>query len=277
MSYSIFQDTMADMNYQQIELAAEKKLPVLFPIAVIEEHGPHLCLGTDTYLTYQLCRYVKQGLLKHGMESLIVPPYYWGINVATNGFAGSFTVKPETMTAVMCDLLECLKTWGFDKIFLFNFHGDSKHNATILESARKAYEELGVGVHFIVPEFFLKRAGISGEKPYLLVQKDKPIPQGKNEKPPEFLDIHAGGFETSLMIKDFPDLVDIELAKTLQSSRTTGEGIRTWVQGGKKAREVTPLGYCGDPSQISMEAAIAFENEMAGDLPKVISDFLKRS
>ena len=41
MGYSIFSETMADMTFQQIERAAEQKLPVLFPIAVIEEHGPH--------------------------------------------------------------------------------------------------------------------------------------------------------------------------------------------------------------------------------------------
>jgi len=47
MGYSIFSDTMADMTFQQIEDAAKKNIPVLFPIAVIEEHGPHMCLGTD--------------------------------------------------------------------------------------------------------------------------------------------------------------------------------------------------------------------------------------
>jgi creatinine amidohydrolase len=51
MSYSIFSETMADMTYQQIETAAGEKQLVLFPIAVMEEHGPHLCTGTDTYLT----------------------------------------------------------------------------------------------------------------------------------------------------------------------------------------------------------------------------------
>ena len=141
MSYSIFHDTMADMTYQEIEKAAEQKLPVIFPIAVIEEHGPHLCLGTDTYLTYSLSRYVKKGLSDLGIESLIAPPFYWGINVATGGFAGSFTVKPETMISVLCDILECLKEWGFENIFLLNFHGDLKHNVTILESVRKALKD----------------------------------------------------------------------------------------------------------------------------------------
>ena len=269
MGYSIFSETMADMTYQQIERAAEQKLPVLFPIAVIEEHGPHLCLGTDTYLTYHICKMVKKGLHELGLDSLIAPPYYWGINVATNGFAGSFTVKPETMVLVLCDLLECLKSWGFENIFLFNVHGDFKHTLSIINAAKKAYEEHGTGVYFIISDFFIKRAGLSGGEPYIIVQPTKPEP------PPEYLDIHAGGFETSLMIKDFPELVNIDLARSLKSSFTTLDGLKIWQQGGEIAKEVTPLGYCGNPSEINLEKADAFEKRMIKDIPRMIFDFLK--
>lgn len=139
MSYSIFRDTMADMMYPEIEKAAERKLPVLFPIAVIEEHGPHLCLGTDTYLTYMLSCNVRKELQALGVDSLIAPPFYWGINVCTGGFGGSFTVKPETMISMLCDLLECLKNWGFEKVYFLNFHGDFKHNVTIADAAKKRW------------------------------------------------------------------------------------------------------------------------------------------
>ncbi len=134
MSYSIFSETMADMTYQQVEDAARRKLPVLFPIAVIEEHGPHMCLGTDTYLAYNLARDVKKGLLAARVESIIAPVYYWGINAAMNGFAGSFSVKQETMASVLLELIECLKNWGFENIFLLNIHGDYEHNPAMTEA-----------------------------------------------------------------------------------------------------------------------------------------------
>jgi creatinine amidohydrolase len=270
MGYSIFSDTMADMTYQQIERAAEQKLPVLFPIAVIEEHGPHMVLGTDTYLTYNICKMVRKGLHELGLDSLIAPPYYWGVNVATNGFAGSFTVKPETMVSVLCDLLECLKSWGFKNIFLFNVHGDFKHIQSIINAAKNVYEEHGVRVYFIVSDFFIKRAGLSGEEPYIITQPAKPEP------PAEYLDIHAGGSETSLMVKNFSELVNIDLARSLKSSLTTLDGLKIWRQGGKKAREVTPLGYCGNPSEIDLEKANEFEKRTSKDIPQIIFDFLNR-
>lgn len=268
MSYSIFTDTMADMNYQQIEKAAEQNLPILFPIAVIEEHGPHLCLGTDTYLTYNLCRKIKIRLRQLGLESLIVPPYFWGINHATGGFAGSFTVKESTMIMILCDLLECLKNWGFSNVCLFNFHGDFTHNITITNAAKRAYEELGVGVYFVVPDFFLRRAGLTGEEPYIVVQKTNPV-QNKDSKP-KYLDIHAGGSETSLMLRNFPGLVDFEKAKTLGSSYTTYEGLGIWQQGGERAKEITPLGYCGNPSEIDLDMADRFEQEMIKGISDII-------
>ena len=269
MSYSIFSDTMVDMTYQDIERSAKQKLPVLFPIAVIEEHGPHMCLGTDTYLTYNFCKKVKKGLLESGLDSLIAPPYYWGINDATNGFAGSFTIKHETMVLVLCDLLECLKSWGFENIFLLNVHGDFKHNLAIMNAAKKAYEERQVGAYFIVSDFYLKRAGLPGGEPYMIVRPTKPEPPG------EYLDIHAGGFETSLMLNYFPELVDIDLARSLKSSFTTFEGLKIWQKGGEKAREVTPLGYCGNPSEIDLKKAKASEEGMIKDIIQIILNFMK--
>jgi len=44
---NIFEETMAHMTYVQIEEAARKGAIVLFPTAVIEEHGPHLPLAVD--------------------------------------------------------------------------------------------------------------------------------------------------------------------------------------------------------------------------------------
>ncbi|MEY8357270.1 creatininase family protein [Lachnospiraceae bacterium 54-53] len=49
---SIFADTMADMNWKEIEQMGQESVPVLFPLGVVEEHGPHLPLGTDIYMSY---------------------------------------------------------------------------------------------------------------------------------------------------------------------------------------------------------------------------------
>jgi creatinine amidohydrolase len=271
MSYSIFSGTMADMTFPQIEEAARQKLPVLFPIAVIEEHGPHMCLGTDTYLTYNFAGDVQKGLIDLDIESIIAPTYYWGINAAMDGFAGSFTVRPETMIAVLFDLLGCLKTWGFEQIFLLSVHGDFEHNLAMTNAARKAYEELGLGVYSVVTDFFIHRARLNGREPYILVRAME------LEKSSEYLDIHAGAFETSLMLDQFPRLVDIDKARSLSTSGTKIENLKIWLKGGAKAREVTPLGYLGDPSAIDTQGARKSNVGMVDDAVRAILTALRNS
>lgn len=56
MGYSIFEKTMADMTWQEVEKASKENQIVLFPLGVIEEHGPHLPLGTDSYWSYASCK-----------------------------------------------------------------------------------------------------------------------------------------------------------------------------------------------------------------------------
>lgn len=258
---SIFKGTMADMTYKEIEELIEKEAVVLFPVAVIEEHGPHLPLGTDTYLTYSMLRHIQGELDDMNISSTIAPPFYWGINMATGGFAGSFTVKIETMKAVLKDTIECLDRWGFKKVFLLNMHGDFLHSKTIVEIAKEIYEsDINIDVYDIIPEFFKVRCGLSGDEPYILVQDDN---KKDVKQPPKYLDIHAGGFETSLMLVNFEDLVDKDQALRLQSSETTFELLRKWQQGGEKAKEVTPLGYCGDPSNINVKEAKNFIKEFS--------------
>jgi creatinine amidohydrolase len=240
---------MADMTFEQIEDAAKNNIPVLFPIAVIEEHGPHMCLGTDAYLAYHLAKDVKRGLLDRKLESIIAPPYYWGITEAMSKFAGSFTVKPETMIAVLLDLLGCLKNWGFTQIFFINVHGDFGHNLAVTNAAKKAHEELELGAFSIVSDLFVKRAKLSGEEPFIIA-----FPM-EIEQSSGYFDIHAGAFETGIMVEQFPDLVDLRKAQGLANSRTDFEGLKTWLQGGENARKVTPLGYLGDPSAMNIQVA----------------------
>lgn len=77
------------------------------------------------------------------------------------------------------------------------------------------------------------------------------------------------------MAKNFPELVDIDLAKNLESSKATLEGLNIWRKGGIKAKEITPLGYCGNPSEIDIEKAEEKERWTAKVITKIILNKLK--
>lgn len=280
MNSSIFHGTMADMTYIEIENLIKQDAVVLLPVAVIEEHGPHLPLGTDTYLTYSMCKHIQVELEYANVKSVIAPPFYWGINVATSGFSGSFTVKVDTMKAVLKDTIECLFSWGFNNVYIFNLHGDYLHSKTIVDTVKEIYELSSENkkVYNIIPEFFKTRLGLDGSEPYVLIQTDEEEQSDTDDKNTienPYMDIHAGGFETSLMLLEFKELVNEEMARKLESSKTTFELLSKWQKGGFEGREVTPFGYCGNPSNIDLNEANGFVDYYAKSSANLIINSIK--
>ena len=251
MLQSILEGTMVENNWQEIQNAGEKKLPVLFPIGVIEEHGPHLPLGSDIYWSYCMCKMVKAKLQAMGKESVIAPPYYWGINFCTGGFPGSFSLKPETMQQVLFEIFENLKNFGFEEVYCFSYHGDSFHVKTIVEAIKRANSELGLQGKLVLEAMDLQLYGWQGDEEFLLVSKpDYPMEWFEEQEPSERgrLDIHAGAFETAVLNYLCPQQVDLKKACELQSSSLDREGMKKWLKGGDSTREVVPLGYAGNPA-----------------------------
>ena len=73
-SYSIFKETIADMTWPAVDEAARRKATTLVPIAVIEQHGPHLPLATDIDGAYLLSVRIRAELAEAGVEVLVAPP-----------------------------------------------------------------------------------------------------------------------------------------------------------------------------------------------------------
>ena len=146
-SDSIFTDTMVEMTWPEIRKAAQAEAVVLLPVAVVEEHGPHLDLSADIYQTCIGCRYVKKGLERQGIKAVIAPPCYWGISAVVSDFPGSFSIQESTFRAMLFDIIGCLKAWGFKYVVVSNLHGDATHRRVLEDSVIKIREELNIAVY----------------------------------------------------------------------------------------------------------------------------------
>ncbi len=240
--YSIFHETMVDMTWPEVEKAAKDGAIILMTTAVIEEHGPHMSCGIDAYGGYLMCKLTRRELESRGVKTLIAPPFYWGINRTSHVFPGTFTVRPETMKAMLHDMLASLKNMGFQHVFSINAHGDGSHVRTAIEAIIEAQKSLGLDVRYLMAEEDAKRAGLTGNEPFLLVHKSPP----SDTEAGEYLDLHAGAGETGFMAAFFPDQVNTVLARTLQPTKVTVKELGEWV---KDMKKVTPQGYLGDPAQ----------------------------
>ncbi|MFF3765341.1 creatininase family protein [Streptomyces sp. NPDC001922] len=244
--YSIFAETMADLTYPEVEAAVDRGAHVLLPTGVIEQHGPHLPLGTDAYGAYQLCRLVKAELERRGVETLIAPPVFWGINQVCASFAGTFRTRPETAVALHTDILDSLATDGFERIFVINHQGDIAHNQMLLDVVRRQHEKGHTGVVLVEPDFIADRLGDAAQPPVLGVFAMQPLFEGL-ELTGE-LGVHAEEIESALMMRWFPEIVDYDAMERLQPTGLGREDLTEWRKGGEHARRVTPQGFFGAPS-----------------------------
>jgi len=252
MGYSVFTGTMVDMPWPQVEAAAGRGAIVLLPVGIIEEHGPHLGLGVDTYSAYLVAVKAKETLEARGIETLVAPPQYWGISPATGIFGGTFSVRPETMKALIVDIVANLKGWGFGKIFTVNWHADGLHVKTLYEAVAEARRASGADVRFIASDFDLRRLHLTGDEEGVLVQQNAP---GIGGGPGPYLDVHAGSMETAVMVKFFPEGLDEDYIRGLEMTRLTGEDLRDLGKSEELTRALIPDGYFGNPAAFDTHAA----------------------
>jgi creatinine amidohydrolase len=272
MGYSIFDETMVDMAWPEVERAVQEGAIVLLPTGVIEEHGPHMSLGVDTYCSYLICKLVKHELETKGIKTLVTPPYYWGINNATGAFPGSFTVRKKTMKALIYDILASMRRWGITYVFNINWHGDHEHNVAILESIQEARIDTGIRAYCLLKKENAKRFGLSGNEAHVIIWEPNRSPDKVSSR---YLEIHADAFETSIMMHYFPKEVDIGMAKTLKSTDLTIDQLMIWRKGWIDAKKITPLGYFGHPASFSPYTGKKFMEDDARDLSTLIDTFLK--
>ena len=224
-NFSIFEDTVVEMTWQQIQEGADRNAIVLLPVGIVEAHGPHLDLSADFYLSTLFCRFLKQELFEKGIEALIAPPLYWGIARDTAKYAGTFSERPETMRGLLCDILASLKSWGFTRVFVQNAHGDHQH----IDMIKKAILEANQAQDF--KAYFMWELDIE-------VEHDIAFPPMREDRVSP--DYHAGAIETGQMAAFFPEKVRGDVAKTLKPQDT-----------------FHPLAYYGDPASFDLEFNMA--------------------
>lgn len=248
---NIFKDTMSEMTYKQIEKLVEQDAIVLFPVGIIEEHGPHLPLGTDIYLSYTQAHDVWEELRVMGIPSVIAPPFYMGgVQALTRHFPGTFAFSKETIMACIEEYLENLDRFGFKRVVVFNDHGDGLHISAIVEAIKNANRRLELMAYWMEYEYELNEHGFSGDEDYILQLTTMPFEEmfQMSKMPEDEFDVHAGAFETATMWEIYPEAVREEKLVQLRPTFLRGEQIEKWCQGKAEDKNLIPNGYVGAPA-----------------------------
>jgi creatinine amidohydrolase len=230
------------------ELDALDRTKTLFTITVspLEEHGPHLPLGVDMFNGQYFAHELSDRFLKKYPDwNVIKIP-----SIAVGSFAfdapGTLIVRPKIIRELLIDSLSSLAKYEFKYFMISNAHGGPTHIVALEEAARIVSKRYGAKVFsftgHIAWEF------LRGKYWSVICER---LSMTKEETEALKDDAHAGQWETSMMLKLRPDLVDPEFRQLNPFVVRTIEKL----QRNYPLKRENGLGYVGHPSKASKELA----------------------
>lgn len=177
---------LQELTREEAGASASRALVVL-PVGAIEQHGPHLPVGTDTLTIEHIAR---TAATEASMEIpvLVAPTLPFGSSHHHLPFGGTMSLSTETLYRVLWDLAESLILSGFRCIFILNGHGGNNEI-----------------IRLVARDVALKHPAHLAAASYWAIAWDTLVQEKAHQR--GRLPGHAGAFETSQMKALRPDLV----------------------------------------------------------------------
>ena len=229
---------LEEMTWEEVGKELKHTDLVIFAVGAIEEHGPHLPLGSDNFQGMEMSRRIVAKFAAGGIYAVAGPPIPFGVSLEQMEFPGTISLTPPTLLSVIKEVCNSLIKHGFRKIVLLVSHDGN------LGVTYTAVQELSQqpNVRILLINFL----------PFLRKHYNK-ILKSKGGG-------HAGEGETARVLATIPELVHMDRAQVTNPNEGEklegdepvhfGGGIFDTHPG---IKEQTSIGSFGDPTVATVE------------------------
>lgn len=228
---------LEELSWPDAKQAVVEDKVVIIPFGSIEQHGHHLPLGTDSINLTNTAN-----LAAEQAGALVAPTQVYGVSHNHIDFAGTMSLEPETLIAIIEDLIASLVHHGFRRILLINGHGGNNASIEVgAIKARKRFPDALIGYTYSAS----------------LARESRSLWQSGYV-------YHADEGETSRMMAHRPDLVDMDKAVRDVTPIFDDYYHRYYDPDGDKAESLTGLVTYGLPqTQVLAASGCMGDSSMA--------------
>lgn len=229
-----------------------RDVPVVIPIAALEQHGRHMPVFTDSLLLGEVIRRTSEQLAG---RCLFAPLMWLGNSEHHLDFPGTMTANPRLYLDLLRDMAENFLFHGFKRIVFVNGHGGNivPSQQAVFE-LRQKYRSRNDLLLLTTTYWTL------GGKPW---EAGTPMVQRKMG--------HACEWETSMMLRIRPDLVgDLAKVQAVDWGNAFEPANRGWT-----TKDRTEPGHIGDPRTATAEKGEILFRTFTADVVALLERVLK--
>ena len=123
-----------EITWMELDRLDRHRTLILIPISPLEEHGPHLPIGTDVLAAADIAENTAAQLEEKASDHVAVlcPAIPLGCAAITADFPGTVSLSGTTLKNVIVDVCRAWTQHGFNHLLFCNHHLDPIHMKAIL-------------------------------------------------------------------------------------------------------------------------------------------------
>lgn len=220
---------LGELTFEELDRLDKTRTVAIVPVGATEAHGPHLPLATDVIIAEAMAREGAAQLDERGVTCLITPPVAYTSAGYAAGFPGTISIRPETVTALLGDVIDSLARHGIGVVALANAHLEPAHIGSLHAAVEQA-----AGCKVVFPDVT--------RKPWALRLTEE-FKSGA---------CHAGQYEGSVVLAERADLVRRD---TMAGLPPNPSSLSAAIRAGKHTFQEAggPRAYFGYPAAATAE------------------------